>query len=353
MSWVSRCAPSVWQPTTLLNETQQDGLIKAIRAWGDEAKQWRNLHISQNLLTENGRLPHLEKQETNYFDGNPRTSSVTIMDKKLGIDISTFLLHLTPGIPVINEEASAKANQLLMREAKAEAAASGHEGPTYWVIDPIDGTDNFIDPAKREYSVLIGLVENGQPRFGMTYYPEYDELNVTRNGQAINIHAGQQTRLQVPEFSRVNAKGQTAKLEITPNVLRAFRNQTLPQDAALSHALDARSIRTNAMVGGIDPVTRAALTYNDYPNDHLLLTGAAHLSSFNKGGFEWDYAARHAILRAAGGEMVLKETGIPPVYGKGDHGYLRPVWLAHPQTMAHIGITHQIPPQAEPQAGRG
>lgn len=354
ISWQSRLyPPTIFQPTSLLSEEQQEALAVAARAWGDEAKRWRDDHIAHGTLAADGHLPREKKHEISHLDGALRTSSVTEKDKSIGKKAITYLAQLTPGIPVISEEESEQDNAAALARAKATAAREGRPGPTYWVIDPIDGTDNYVDPQKREYGVLIGLIEDGQPRFGITYYPEFDQLNMTLGDKAIGRHAGEQNTYHLVPFAPLDNKGRTTKLSITPNVLRSLRTRILPEDAALSCMLEQHSIRTSCLAGSTRTMTGQSLDHQDYPNDQLVLEGKAQLSSITKGGFEWDCAGRHAILRAAGGEMRHKETGLPPEYGKDGPGYLRPVWLAHLETFRAIGLDGPPATQRNTYTGRG
>ena len=60
----------------------------------------------------------------------------------------------------------------------AEESATGHEATGdgfYWVIDPLDGTTNFLHRLP-VYAVSVGLIFNKQPVLGMIYEPNRDEL---------------------------------------------------------------------------------------------------------------------------------------------------------------------------------
>jgi 3'(2'), 5'-bisphosphate nucleotidase len=71
------------------------------------------------------------------------------------------LRELTPGVPVLSEESS---------EAEKLNRMSWQ---TYWLIDPLDGTKEFVKK-NGEFTVNIALVTNHQPVFGVVYAPALD-----------------------------------------------------------------------------------------------------------------------------------------------------------------------------------
>jgi myo-inositol-1(or 4)-monophosphatase len=76
------------------------------------------------------------------------------------------------------------------------AAAFKDETDHVWVVDPIDGTHNFLR-GQRYYCVSIAYVENGQREIGAVYDPEHDELFHARRGHGAWVErAGGDLRLQ-------------------------------------------------------------------------------------------------------------------------------------------------------------
>lgn len=65
-----------------------------------------------------------------------------------------------------------------------EEAASNrrHDARWLWVVDPIDGTTNFIQ-GRPDWCVSIGLLLQGRPEVGVIYHPAQDELFAGRRGQ--------------------------------------------------------------------------------------------------------------------------------------------------------------------------
>jgi 3'-phosphoadenosine 5'-phosphosulfate (PAPS) 3'-phosphatase len=296
-----------------------------------------------------------------------RVSEVTEEDKRLGGEITDFLSQLTDSpIPVIQEEAEDEQNMVIFhRAAKAKkleslrhspAADAVHEGSTYWVVDPIDGTGNFINPESRKYGILIGLVKNGQPVFGMTFMPESDLLQyVGADGRAWQESAGQE-----PQQLQIQSPQSDAPLRLSPQMnenhlhaneeagtedlshfTRMFRGVPGLREVhrALRTARGIESVLKRFSTGGDDQAATADC-YDEIP----MLNGACDLAHL-KGGYEWDYAGRHAILKAAGAEMYDEKTLQPLTYTnfKSEHGrdalnnlYQPAVVIAQPETLRQL-----------------
>ena len=91
----------------------------------------------------------------------PGDEPVSLADKHASELIVGGLARAFPADPVITEE--------------APPAPGAQGGPRLWLVDPIDGTKDFI---RREdgYAVMIGLVVDGAPALGVVYQPALDRL---------------------------------------------------------------------------------------------------------------------------------------------------------------------------------
>lgn len=103
-------------------------------------------------------------------------SPVTELDKKLERQLREALVAFDPSIPVIGEEYGGEA-----------------DGSTFWLIDPIDGTESFIRglPYVRN---MVALIENDQPMFTVVYMPVTDDTYIAVRGKGaykngVAIHA--------------------------------------------------------------------------------------------------------------------------------------------------------------------
>jgi 3'(2'), 5'-bisphosphate nucleotidase len=92
-------------------------------------------------------------------------SPVTAADREAEAIIHEVLDQIAPGVPVIAEEQTA--------EGRVPDVSD-----TFFLVDPLDGTKEFV--AKRdEFTVNVGLIVGGRPKFGMIYAPARSELYLT------------------------------------------------------------------------------------------------------------------------------------------------------------------------------
>jgi myo-inositol-1(or 4)-monophosphatase len=88
--------------------------------------------------------------------------------------------------------------------AEETAASFAGEVDHVWVVDPIDGTHNFLR-GLRYYCVSIAYVENGQREIGVVYDPEHDELFHARRGLGAFVErTGGDVRLQASDCSELS-----------------------------------------------------------------------------------------------------------------------------------------------------
>jgi len=107
---------------------------------------------------------------------------VTVADRRASELIVAGLAETFPDDPIISEEL-----------APAEGALGA---PRYWLVDPIDGTKDFIR-GEDGYAVMIGLVIDGRPTLGVVYQPALDRLFYGTPAGALLTLRGQTTPLAV------------------------------------------------------------------------------------------------------------------------------------------------------------
>src|SRR3954452_6787247 len=95
-------------------------------------------------------------------DTKADSSPVTEADRAAELVILAALARSAPGVPVIAEEEVA---------AGRIPARAG----TYFLVDPLDGTKEFVRGGE-DYTVNIGLIENGSPRLGVVFAPATGRL---------------------------------------------------------------------------------------------------------------------------------------------------------------------------------
>ncbi len=210
---------------------------------------------------------------TNKADNSP----VTEADQKAEAIILPELARLTPAIPIIAEE--------------EVAAGRIPEIPdrTFWLVDPLDGTKEFIK-RNGEFTVNIGLIENGQPSLGVVFAPALGLLwSGAGAGTATVVdETGQRRPIACRAPPKEGAVVVTSRSHNNPETLTRWLS-----------ALQAPSL---AYAGSSLKFCKVAEGLADY---------------YPRFGptCEWDIAAAHAVLLAAGG-VVESFQGQPMAYGK-------------------------------------
>lgn len=212
-------------------------------------------------------------------------SPVTQADLAAHHVIIDKLANLTPDIPVVSEE-----------DADSLAIPKSHS--TYWLIDPLDGTKEFIK-RNGEFTCNVALIENNRPTLGFVTVPAVGELYV--GGEGISS-------------IRLNAKNesQTIKHSYKAGVTRIV--------ASKSHLNKETEAFINAQEGEVELVQAgSSLKFLK------IATGEADLYPRLAPTCEWDTAAAQAVLEGAGGQ-VTQHDGAPMIYGK--EKILNPFFIA-------------------------
>lgn len=116
----------------------------------------------------------------------PGDEPVTIADRHASELIVEALAATFPADPIISEELT--------------PAPGALGSPRFWLVDPIDGTKDFIR-GEDGYAVMIGLVCDGKPTVGVVYQPVIDRLFYGTPEGAYMTFQGQTTRLAVSSIS--------------------------------------------------------------------------------------------------------------------------------------------------------
>lgn len=202
-------------------------------------------------------------------------SPVTAADRLAEAIITEGLREAAPGIPVVGEEAVSDG---------AELSAA----PRYWLVDPLDGTREFA-AGRAEFTVNIGLIENGRPKLGAVAIPATDELFTGIVGQGA---WKEDTAGHRPIACRaVPAEG-----------LVVMASRHYKDDPKLPAFLEGRRVQRIVQIGSAVKFCRLA-------------EGAADLYPRFGRTMEWDTAAPEAVLVAAGGRCTHFD-GSPLGYGK-------------------------------------
>jgi 3'(2'), 5'-bisphosphate nucleotidase len=202
------------------------------------------------------------------------SSPVTEADRAAELIILAALARAAPGVPVIAEE----------EVAAGRIPAHDH---VYFLVDPLDGTKEFVRGGD-DYTVNIGLIENGVPKLGVVFAPATGKLHGGCVGEGAWVDEG---------------GGRTA-------IRTRKRGEQLTAVASKSHLNQATIDYLEAAAG---PCGYAAV--GSSLKFCIVAEGKADIYPRASPTSEWDTAAGHAVLLAAGG-LVDGPDGKPLRYGK-------------------------------------
>lgn len=207
-------------------------------------------------------------------------SPVTIADERAERIILSHLATAFPEIPVIAEE----------------AVAAGHipdiTGKPFFLVDPLDGTREFVD-RRKEFTVNIAFIEGGVPIAGIVYAPALHVAFVGESGKAEKLAVDD-------KFEIVERRPITVRAQPENRLALASRSHDSPRTRAF---LDEHSISECTNIG-------SSLKFC------LIAEGMADIYPRFTRTMQWDTAAGDAVLRAAGGSTLTLE-GTPLHYGEG------------------------------------
>ena len=214
-------------------------------------------------------------------------SPVTEADHAAETSIVAALSHLLPGIPVVAEEATAAGIEVTC-------------GNRFVLVDPLDGTREFIS-GNGEYTVNIAVVEDGAPVLGVVYAPARALLFAGRPGAAFRAIRAPGARVDAQDWTPIACR----KVPEGPLVVAESRSHGDPA----TDALIARHRVAERIPAG------SALKFG------LIAEGKADFYPRLGPEMEWDSAAGHALVVAAGGS-VTRPDGSALTYGHAEFGYM-------------------------------
>ena len=223
-------------------------------------------------------------------------SPVTRADRDSDAIILEALKRLAPDVTVVSEE--------------AHGATSTPLGDRFFLVDPLDGTKEFIQK-RSDFTVNIALIEDGRPRFGLVFAPARALLAVTiAEGEAVEA-----------ELKPDAAGADLDRLERRRLCARAGNPEGLTALVSLSH-LDPE---TEGFLAKLKIAARSGAG----SSVKFLAIAQGEADVYPRFGptMEWDTAAGQAVLEAAGGRVVTV-TGEPLRYGKTEQGLRNPSFIA-------------------------
>ncbi len=170
-----------------------------------------------------------------------------------------------------------------------------HLCPWVWIIDPIDGTGDFIDRTG-EYAIHIALVHQGRPVLAVVVWPAAEKLYYAQRGKGTFVETPDGQR----KFLRVSQRDRPEEFSIL--VSRSHRNQRF------NHLLKLLPYQRQKHIGSIG--CKIALMVEQQADAYLYLSGKTAAK-------DWDMAAPELILTEAGGQFSHAD-GSPVLYNQKD-----------------------------------
>jgi 3'(2'), 5'-bisphosphate nucleotidase len=226
----------------------------------------------------------------------PDLSPVTAADDAAQSVILKELSRILPGVPIVSEEMG-RAQPIIIKPRS-----------TFLLVDPLDGTREFL-AGRDEFTVNVALVIQGVPVIGCIAAPMFGRIWRGVTGQGAE-------RLELPTGADASACRKRQAIRT-----RRFSENSVVVAISRSHF----DRQTELFVARFPEAERIACG-SSLKFCHVA-EGSVDIYPRLAPTHEWDVAAGHAIVVAAGG-MVVKPDGEPLAYGQGADGYGVPGFVA-------------------------
>ncbi|QYX56941.1 3'(2'),5'-bisphosphate nucleotidase CysQ [Roseovarius sp. SCSIO 43702] len=250
------------------------------------------VNVMRRLALEAGdRI--MEIYEASDFEVKVKSdqSPVTAADEAADAIISAGLRQAFPDLPLVTEE---------------QAESHGQKADTFLIVDPLDGTKEFIH-RRGDFTVNIAYVENGEPVRGIVYAPAKGRMFFTDEVGHAKEETGPFDKKQVGMLTALRvAQSDNGALMVVAS--KSHRDQATDDYIAKYAVKDMKSAGSSLKFC-------------------LVATGEADIYPRLGRTMEWDTAAGHAVLRGAGGKVVRFDDHTPLRYGK--EGFANPFFIAH------------------------
>jgi 3'(2'), 5'-bisphosphate nucleotidase len=237
--------------------------------------------VLADIVEEAGReiLP-LWKSELSV-DHKADLSPVTEADRRGEELILRRLAERFPGVPVISEEDA------------SQTGTPERIGARFFLVDPLDGTKAFVR-GDEHWTVNIGLIQDGRPIAGAVSAPAWKRTWLTTAAGAQRRRIGE-------------AEGE------------AIRVRPWPEGGAVCLISHTMKPEVEAELRGKYGYAKT-LAMDSSAKICMVADGEADIYPRHGTTMEWDIAAAHAVLEAAGGRLTAPDGG-PFRYGKAEEGF--------------------------------
>jgi len=194
-------------------------------------------------------------------DKSPVTDGDLAVDKLLGHKIR----DLTPNIPIISEETVDLKDK--------------NKSHTFWLIDPIDGTKDYIKK-RDEYTLNAALIVDLKPALGIVYAPAKNRLFFSYGkNSAFEIKNNKTTSLNCKKINTNKIIGLENSGDTSNEILEIYKKHQVSEKIKISSSLKFC----------------------------ILAAGEADIYAAKARAYEWDIAAGHAVLEHAGGSITTHD----------------------------------------------
>ena len=207
-----------------------------------------------------------------------KTDNTPVTDGDLAVDklLRENIANLTPNLPIISEETT--------------NIAVKNENKTFWLIDPIDGTKEYIKK-NDEYTLNAALIINLKPVIGVIYAPAKDRLFFSYGiGNSYEFSNGKKRILNCKKLNTKEVIALVNSDKIHKEIINIHKKYEVTRTIKMSSSFKFC----------------------------VLAAGEADIYAAMARAFERDIAAGHAILENAGGSVATHE-GKKFSYGKKDY----------------------------------
>ncbi|WP_346863283.1 3'(2'),5'-bisphosphate nucleotidase CysQ [uncultured Draconibacterium sp.] len=215
-------------------------------------------------------------------------SPLTIADKASHLVIVSHLEKT--GIPILSEE------------GKTTDYSERKRWETFWLIDPLDGTKEFIKK-NGEFTVNIALIKKGKPVMGVIYVPVSGTLYF---GSAKHGAWKLQQTPKTITLEQVLAQGKKLPAPMNSNVYKVVGSRSHMSEETITYIKELKSVHSNLEIVSKGSSLKIC----------MVAEGSAHQYPRFGPTMEWDTAAGHAIANAAGKKLWLTDMSGELQYNK-------------------------------------
>lgn len=246
------------------------------------------LHLSVKAAVEAGKQILEVYNQDFSVELKSDNSPLTIADKKSHEVIKAALADT--GLPLLSEE------------GKQMAYNERNQWDTFWLVDPLDGTKEFIKK-NGEFTVNIALVKNGSPVLGVVYVPVTGVLYFGAEGIG-SFSLEVNGNIEDAETLLSSAAVLPANAEPAVYTIVASRSHNTPETEVFIES----KRREHGTVDLVSSGSSIKLC--------LVAEGKAQVYPRLAPTMEWDTAAGHAVAKFAGCSVYNYETKQEVVYNK-------------------------------------